>query len=159
MIPCSDQHLNMDPQRVSHEFHEDLWCIVERHLPEFRRIVSPRNMNRTATFTELQDCISLLLHHSAQKAQYLQYISGLQIINRCFKYFLYLCSHINELTPLSSLRIIDGIDHCITHALRLFKTNRDKIALTKLQSPALEHAASNLDLMMIEIVNKAKDEA
>lgn len=154
MIPCSEHFLYSKPEQVSHELHEDVWCIIERHLPEFRRIISPRNNNRTATFNELQDCICLLLHHAAQKAQHLQYVKGVQAINRCFKYFLYLCSNIGNLAPLSALRIIDGIDHCLTNVLRLFK-NGD-IDLSKAHSPALEHASNNLDLMLIEIVNKTQ---
>ena len=156
MIPCSDHYLTIEPQRVSHELHEDLWCIIEHHLPEFRRIVSPRNTNRTATFNELQDCICLLLHHAAQKAQHLHYVKGVQAINSCFKYFLYLCSNVSNLTPLSTLRIVDGIDHCLTNVLRLFKDGQTD--LSKIHSPTLEHASNNLDLILIEIINKSQQQ-
>ena len=156
MTPCSDFYLSIEPQRVSHELYEDLWCIIERHLPEFRRIVSPRSANKAATFSGLQDCICLLLHHAAQKAQHLQYIKGVQVINSCFNYFLYLCRNISNVTPLSALRVLDAIDHCLTNVLRLFKDGETN--LSSLKSPALEHASNNLDLILIEIVNKSQQQ-
>ena len=151
---CSDAHLNLDRKTVRQEFHSDLRCIVESHLPELKRAINPQKHVQSPTSLELQQCICLLLFHVASKAQTLGYRSGFQACNASFKHFLYVCRHIDLLPTLSSIRILDGIERCLSTIIRSFDLEGEDMLSEMHNSQPLDQAIEALNQTISDVIKQ-----
>lgn len=111
---------NSPLDKLAQNFHGDVWSIIEAQLPLLRRVITPRKRDSTLTFAELQQSMSIMLFHSAAKAQRLEYTQGYHAITSCFKHFMYLCSHVENISPQVSLDIINAIDDVLSQMLSVF---------------------------------------
>ena len=153
----SDKKLDLSIEKLTKDFHDDIWCIIERYIPEMQRALRPQLNIQSATLGELQHCISILLYHSASKAQAIHYRAGLRAINTCFKYFMYLCSHVNNITPNAATQILDGIDAVLTETIKKISPISEACDkdLSTVNDASLDKLITDLDLMLQALVNKA----
>ena len=153
----SDKKLDLSADTLSKDFHDDVSCIIERYIPEMKRALRPQLNLQSVTLGELQHCISILLYHSVSKAQALNYRAGLRAINVCFKHFMYLCSHVNNITPNAAIQILDGIESVLRDTTKLLSLNAKSSQkdLATIDDSKLDKRMTDLDLVLQALVNKA----
>ncbi len=153
----SDKKLDLCAEKLTKDFHDDVWCIIERYIPEMKRALRPHLNMQSVTLGELQHCISILLYHSASKAQAINYRAGLRAINCCFKHFMYLCSHVDNITPNAANQILDGIDAVLTDTIKIISpiSKACKKDLDTIDDASLDKLTTDLDLVLQALVNKA----